>query len=136
MIQWDPTQQAKIELVAKKLNISVDRAKSIMEFYLKSNTRHARKFEPVVVVNVGLHYLDPRKTASKIIAVILKHKAGDMTLEEVKDFLEMWLPLHRIARTHMPQIGKRYRMNMARNGSNWGIYRKIVPGSTWGAVKK
>lgn len=136
MIQWDPTQQSKIELVAKKLNISVERAKSIVEFYLRSNIRHARRYEPVVVVNIGVHYLDPRKTASKIIAVIMKYKAGNIPLEELKEALEMWLPLHRIARTHMPQTGRRYRLNMRLNGSNWGIYKKAVPGSTWGTVKK
>lgn len=134
-IQWDPVQQEKIELVANRYQISVERAKDVVEFYLRSVTRHTRKYEPAVVVNIGLYYLDPRKSCAKILFVFKRFRAGNMTEEEFRDFLKTWLPLHRVASTHMPLTGGRYRLNMRLNGSNWGIYRKVVAGSSWGVVK-
>lgn len=136
MIHWDPVQQEKIELVAAKHGISVQQAKGIMDFYLQNGARHVRNYEPYVMVNMGVYYLDPRKTNDKLRAIILKYRMGDITLEKAIKDIRIWWPVHQKARTHMPLTGKRYRRSIWRYGSNWGIYRKSVPGSTWGPNKK
>lgn len=136
MIQWDPVQQEKIEKVAQRYGITVDRAKVLVEFYIRSSVRRIRNYEPTVLVNIGFYYLDPHKTNGKIRRLIMKFRNGGMTREELYKELRTWLPLHRKANSHMPLTGKRYRYNMRMFGENWGIFKKIVSGSTWGTVKK
>lgn len=123
MIQWDPVQQKAAEEVARKHEITTDSAKSILEFYLRSNMRHVRNYEPVVVVNIGLYYLDPRKSNNKIRNVIRRYREGIVTEEDLRQFLVRYLALHRIATSHMPMTGKKYRLNMQMFGSNWGVLK-------------
>lgn len=124
MMQWDPVQQGAIEKAAEKHGVSVQDAKALVEGYLKSNMRHVRAYEPVVVVNFGLFHLDPRKTLGRVMAMFRKYRAGGIPKEEFEAKFPVWWDLHNKARAHMPRKGKKYRYNMMRYGSNWGALKQ------------
>lgn len=124
MIQWDPVQQEKIEGVAARFGISVQEAKDIVVYGLGKLIKRPRSFEPSVVVNVGVFYLDPRKTNEKILKMFKKFRRGELSEADLRAFLSEYLPLHSIAKTHSPLTGKRYRLqqmydnNLITNGSS------------------
>ncbi len=111
-MQWDPTQQEIIEKVAAKEGISVEKAKGMVEFYLRSNSRHIRKYEPVVVPNIGVFYLDPRETNERVLKVFKVWRAGLISDDEFWKAYNKYMPLHKLARTHFPGTGKKYKVKM------------------------
>lgn len=123
MIQWDPIQQARAEEVAERQGLPVATVKEIVEVYMRHTIRRARKYEPVVIVNMGLFYIDPRKTGRKLRSVMRRYREGELTLEEVRHTFSVWWPVHEAARKHLPLTGKRYKVNMRINGSNWGVLK-------------
>lgn len=107
-VQWDTTQQRLAEETSTQLSVELGKTKEVVELYLKSCMRHARKYEPIQMVCMGVFYMDARKTNERVRVVFRSWREKRMKDEVFQEVLAKCLELHRIATEHLPLTGRRY----------------------------
>lgn len=120
-VNWDGTMRRLFKEVGDDLGIPTGQVEEAFTECMRICTRQMSDLKPVQLVNFGTFHLSPDKTyrlISRMFKSMRNRESGKdpdgMTRDEVRERLQKYWQLHRLANEHNPRTGYKYKLKLKR----------------------